>query len=149
MRILTLALCLLGIGLHGAFAQKPVSEKPTQFQRLPSVINCSSIQLNECFNTLQDQTVAVRLNDVLTIRGKVKTRTSKYGTLETIGIELSEFNQSMFALTKRQTPDRKTVFTGRILNSKYADGFLLQQKGERYELVKVETGDMLPTCDQR
>jgi len=149
MKILTLAICLLGIGYQGALAQKPVSEKSTQFHRLPSSISCSSLQLNECFNALEHQSVTVRLNDELTIRGTVNTRTSKYGTLETIGIELSEYNQSMFALTRRQTPDRKTVFTGRIFNSKYADGFLLQQKGERYELVKVETGSMLPTCDQR
>ncbi len=148
MRILTLVVCLLCISASAALAQKTLQGKPAQFQQLSSVIDCNPVQLNALFDATQNQGVDIRISNSLSVRGKVKTRTSKYGTMETLGIELSEYNQSIFALTRRNTPEGKTVFSGRILNSNYADGFLLQQKGDAYQLVKVETATLLPTCDQ-
>lgn len=148
MKILTLLVCLLGISASAAFAQKSPQGKPTQFDRLSSAIDCNPVQLNALIDAAQHQTVEVKICSAFAVRGQVKTRVSKYGTLETVGIELSDYDQSIFALTRRSTPEGKTVFSGRILNSKYADGFLLQQKGDRYQLVKVETATMLPTCNQ-
>lgn len=149
MRILTLLVCLLGISATTAFAQKTAQGKPTQFDRLSSVIDCNPAQLEALFDAPQGKAVNIPVSNSFSVRGNVKMRVSKYGSMETLGIELSDYGQSIFALTRRSTPDGKTVFSGRILNSKYADGLLLQQKGDSYQLVKVETATMLPTCDQR
>lgn len=148
MRILTLVLCLMGM-LTEAFAQKPTNEKPTRFHQLPSIIHCHPGQLDAFFRSAPGESVQVQISEALTIRGTMKNRISKYGTLETAGIQLSEYGQSIFALTRRQTPEGKTVFTGRILDNRFSDGLLLRQQGEEYELVKVETAQMLPTCDQK
>lgn len=149
MRILTLLVCLMGISVSAASAQKTPQGKPTQFDRLSSVIDCNPAQLDALFDAPQHQAVNIPISNSFSVRGNVKTRVSKYGSMETLGIELSDYGQSIFALTRRSTPDHKTVFSGRILNSKYADGFVLQQKGGAYQLVKVETATMLPTCDHR
>jgi len=148
MRILTLVLCLMGM-LTEALAQKPATERPTRFHQLPAIIHCHAGRLDAFFRSAPGETVQVQISEALTIRGTVKNRISKYGTLETAGIQLSEYGQSIFALTRRQTPEGKTVFTGRIIDNRFADGLMLRQRGDEYEFVKVETAHLLPTCDQK
>ncbi len=146
-KLVLTALCMLtAIAGNG---QKPTSSKPTLFDKYPATIACSATQLDNLFNALPGDMVKMELPAHLVLEGMLLKKQRRYNTIETISVQLPAFNKILFSVTRRFLPDHSVLYTAHLFNGEYADGYELKRlAGNTYQFVKIETGNLLPLCNQ-
>jgi hypothetical protein len=134
-------LCLIVSGSHAQQKQKKFL-----FKDYPSVINISEAQLEKLFVPGTSEDVGVEAKQIK-LNGPVTTRINKYKNLQTVVLRLTGFGNVLFSVSKRQEPGNTTVYSGRILNTAYADGYELRKNTDNtYSLEKFETEKIFTPC---
>lgn len=134
---------------YGSIAQKPASPKPLLFNNYPAIINCTEAQLSSLFSADKGQQVNLVLPGNLNLKGTIKNKIAKYNNLQTVAMQLPAFNNILFSVTKRVDASNNTIYIGHLFNGSYADGYELKRNaGNTYQLIKIETEKLLPTCNQ-
>ncbi len=138
---------LMAVSLK-AQSNRPV--KPSLFTALPSVINCTSADLNKFFLLNRgQQKIQTTIAEKLNINGVITNNEIRYEKLHTVNIKLAEFNDAIFTISKRLDANNKPVFVGHIFPKNSADGYELKKTGEdTYQFIKINIDDILPTCAQ-
>lgn len=141
-------LVLLTLSVTTAIAQNEGS-KPKLFAGFPDKLDCTTTVLSQAFAATQNQDAALGFSANFLFSGKVISNTVKYSTLQTMVIRSAAFSDAIFVLSKITNADNSVEYKGRIVNTKYADGYELKkdEKGN-YQLVKFETDKVLQDCKQ-
>lgn len=150
MKSLSLVLCCLSICCVHAFAQKLPAGKPAIFTQLPAVIPVHATEFTTLFNSQQGDAVHQKLGNQFPVDGVVTTRTFKFNQLHTVGIRLPQYHNLLLVLNKRLLADNSWLFSGRIISPEFSDSYELKHiKGDDYQLIRMETEQRLPTCNQQ
>lgn len=123
------------------------SQKPTQFNSYPAIVNCNQQELTKIFNTAQGQTINLSFSDNFNFSGTVTSNIVKYANLQTAIVVSPDFSNTIFSVSKITNNDGSISYIGRIVNKNYFDGFELKKNttGE-YQLVKTEIDRVMPDC---
>ncbi|MES2429808.1 MAG: hypothetical protein V4556_02660 [Bacteroidota bacterium] len=149
--LLKIACALLFLFLTVAgFAQKTNNiVKQPLFSKFPSTINCTVAELSKFFAVAQGQSANVSFDNTFKANGVIASNVVKYNNLHSLAIKLPEFNNAIFALSKRIDENNNVIYTGRIINQLSADAYELKKIDDtKYQLIKINLETILPTCDQ-
>ena len=123
--------------------------KPKQFNRFPSVINCSQQELGKVFNSPSGQTINLSFSDNFTFSGNVTSNIVKYANLQTAVVVSPDYSNTIFSVSKITDSDGTVAYIGRIINKNFFDGFELKRNlAGGYQLVKIETDRVIQDCFQ-
>ncbi len=141
--VLLLLLCLT---TAAGFSQSLIA-KPKIFSQFPDVISCSSAALSNTFSAPAGKNITVTFSKDFTFSGIVTSNVIKYSNLQSITIQLPEYNNAVFHLSKQMSENKSILYTGRIINQNAYDGYELRrdEKGN-YELKKIQTETVLQDC---
>ena len=127
-----------------------VSSKPKQFSSYPDVINCSVSELSRIFTSVAGDNLSLSFSDNFSFAGPVTSIITKYNKLQTANITSAVYNNSLFNISKRINDDNSITYVGRIINKAYFDGYILKQNSNgNYQLVKIETDQLIQDCKQQ
>ncbi len=125
------------------------SSKPSLFSNFPEKIDCIPAISDQAFTTTAGQDAVVNGSSNFLFSGKILSNTTKYGSLQTVVIRSAAFADAIFVLSKVTVADKTVEYKGRIINTKYADGYELKKdEAGNYQLVKFETDKLLQDCKQ-
>jgi hypothetical protein len=121
--------------------------KPRLFDNFPPTISFSETVLSQAFAAAASQPATFSFSADFLFQGTVISNTAKYGSLQTVVIKSAAFADAVFVLSKITAKDNSATYKGRIVNTKYADGYELRKnESGNYELVKFETARQLQDC---
>ncbi|MGG9963621.1 hypothetical protein [Ferruginibacter sp. SUN106] len=142
-------LLLLLFFTTNSFGQNGNTNKPEQFHNSPSVIDCSESSLNSIFNTAAGQTINLSFPGNFSFSGNVTSNLVKYNNLQTAVIQSAALDNTIFSVSKIKNKDNSITYLGRIINTRYFDGYELQRNtAGNYQLIKIETGRLMQDCKQ-
>ena len=146
-QIVLVLLCMLAS--NSTMAQKKSSARPPLFKEFPLVINCTEEQLASLFTYDNGTEVTLLLPDGLTLKGPVRWWAKKYSNLQTVSIKLTEFNNTLFSVSRRFDANNNFIYVAHLFNPDYADGYELKRKeGGKYQLVKMDTEKIIQICSR-
>jgi hypothetical protein len=123
--------------------------KPSLFKRFPNQISCNYPELDKAFGTNLSQQANLSFSNNFSFRGIVISNITRYGNMQTVLIQSKDFSDAVLSITKITLPNGQTTFKGRIVNTKYADGYELKKDAAgNYQLIKFETDKLLQDCKQ-
>ncbi|GAB2815266.1 hypothetical protein [Ferruginibacter profundus] len=140
-------LLLLLFVTTGSFGQNNATNKPEQFHDFPTVIDCSASLLSSIFNTAAGQNITLSLPGNFLFSGKVTSNLVKYNNLQTAVIQSAVLDNTIFSVSKIKNTDNSITYLGRIINTRYFDGYELQRNTDgNYQLIKIETSRLMQDC---
>jgi hypothetical protein len=129
------------------FSQIKLNAQPQLFANYASKINCTAIELNSFFTTTEGEEIRIIFQNSLNCKGIVKSNVLKYKNFQALTIKLPEFNNAVFALSKRLDGNNNIIYCGRIINQQNEDGYELKHLDENnYQLIKFNFADILQLC---
>lgn len=141
-----LVLCTLTA--ETVFSQNQNS-KPSLFQQYPAKITCSQTAIEQLFTINAGTDISLAGSDNFLFQGKTVSNSTRYGSLQTLVIRSAQFADAILVISKITGTDNTVSYSGRIINTKYADGYELEKdKSGNYQLVKFETDHLLQDCKQ-
>ena len=130
-------------------AQDNGGTKPKLYANFPDKITCPDLELSKAFVTTDKQIISLSFSDHFIFNGIVTSNITKYNNLQTIIIRSAETDNVIFSLSKIINADNSITYVGRIINTKYADGYELKKDAQNnYQLIKFETDKILEECKQ-
>ena len=142
-------LLLLTMSSITAISQNSNGQKPKLFSNFPEKMDCIISEFNTAFAATDNQQVNLSLTTNFSFTGTVISNSIKYGNMQTVVIKLPLYDNAVLVLTKITTVNNKTEYKGRIVNTKYFDGYTLKKDdNNNYQLIKFETGRLLEDCKQ-
>ncbi|MGC4100138.1 hypothetical protein [Ferruginibacter sp.] len=139
-------LLLLTIMCTTAKAQN--SSKPKLFSSFPDKISCTNAELGKVFSIAANQNAGLRFSDNFSFDGVVTSNVVKYANLQSVVIRSAAYDGAIFVLSKI-TENGTVNYVGRIINTKYFDGYELKQDAQgNYQFLKIETGRVIQDCSQ-
>ncbi len=144
---LTLVVCLFAYCT--AFSQQTGSTKPALFASFPSNIAISEQSLNSILAFPQDYETTLQFGNGFNFPCKVLRNDANNGNVKTVIIRSSAFDNALLQLSLFRDELGVFTYTGRIMNVRAADGYVLQKTSSgTFELKKFETDAVLETCAQ-
>ncbi|GAB2828227.1 hypothetical protein [Ferruginibacter profundus] len=132
-----------------ATAQGTTGAKPRLFSNYPGKIICSQQELSKVFSAGVNQSVDLNFSDNFLFSGTVTSNVVKYANLQTATIKSPAFADAVFAISKITNADKSISYIGRIINTKYFDGYELKKDAaNNYQLLKIETDQVIQVCSQ-
>jgi hypothetical protein len=133
---------------------EPDYNKPKIFQNLPDSIPVDAATLSNLFTVSKGQTVAPSFTNRSTsasfqLRGEVisksdntplnvQSRAASHAAISSMILKLSDYNGANFTISRITNPDGTAQYTGRIINFKSGDLFVLQTVNGKLMLVKKD-----------
>jgi hypothetical protein len=146
---LIVGICLCVLSSIQMQAQKTSSAKVYLFKNYPSVINCTEAQLAGLFEYGSNAEVNLTLTNDFTLKGPVKWWAKKYSNLQTISLKLTNFQNIVFAVSRRYDAADNFTYVGHLYSSEFADGYELKKTGSTsYQFVKIATDRILQLCSK-
>jgi hypothetical protein len=129
------------------YSQGTTGAKPKLFSSFPGKIICSEQELSKVFSTGVNQNIDLNFSDNFLFSGTVTSNVVKYANLQTATIKSPVFADAVFAVSKIIHADRSISYIGRIINTKYFDGYELKKDAtNNYQLIKIETDKVIQDC---
>ena len=144
--VLVMMLMVFSIATH---SQNVPAAKPKLFATFPDKISCANTELNKVFNSTTDQNISLSFSDNFLFSGTVISNVVKYTNLQTAIIKSPAFGDAIFVLSRISNADRSVSYVGRIINTKYFEGYELKKDAaNNYQLIKIETDKVIQVCSQ-
>lgn len=142
-----LSLLLIVISITG-FSQNNTA-KPKQFSRFSTVIDCNQAELSKIFTSAAGQFINISFAENFTFSGTVTSNLVKYAKLQSVIIKSPDYSNTIFSVSKITNDNGTVSYAGRIINKFFFDGFELKQnRMGNYQLIKIETDQVIPDCFQ-
>ena len=139
-----IALCLLMCITYFAKAQVNNSSKPDLFNSYSAIIPASVSELDKAFALGKATSIQLNFSDKLFFAGTVLSSVKRYNNLFSVIIKSTLLQNSILSISKRINDDNTITYVGRIINEKYADGYVLEQdKSGSYSFNKIRTADLI------
>lgn len=130
-------------------AHSQTVNRPKQFSNYPDVITCSEAELTRIFNSTPGQDISLSFSHNFLFAGNVLNNVVKYSNLQSAVIKSPAFNNSVFSISRITAADNTVSYVGRIIHKDYFDGYELKKNAAgAYQLIKVETGRVMPDCSK-
>jgi hypothetical protein len=144
---LTLVVCL--IACCSAFSQQTGSPKPALFASYPSNLAISELSLQNILSLQRDQELTLQFGNGFNFPCRVLRTDANNANVKTVIVRSSAFDNALMQLSMFTDENGLINYTGRIMNVRSADGYMLQKTSSgTYELKKFETDSVLETCAQ-
>lgn len=144
---LTLVVCLFAC--CSAFSQQTSNPKPALFANFPTNLAISELSLQNIMLLQRDASTTLQFGNGFNFPGNVLRNETQPGNVKTVTIRSSSFDNAIFQLSVFEDERGILNYTGRIMNVRAADGYVLQKTtSDTYELKKFETDSVLETCFQ-
>jgi len=144
---LTLVVCL--IACCSAFSQQTGSTKPALFASFPSNLAISEQSILNILSLQREQELTLQFGNGFNFPCKVLRTDADNARVKTVIIRSSSFDNAILQLSMFTDEAGAINYTGRIMNVRAADGYVLQKTSSgTYELKKFETDTVLETCAQ-
>jgi len=141
-----LLLCILTTAT--ANAQTTIA-KPKLFSNFSDNIICSQQEFSKVFSASVNQNINISFSSVFSFSGTVTSNVVKYGNLQTAIIRSAAFDGAILVLSKITNADNSIDYVGRIISTKYFDGYELKKDAtNNYQLIKIETDKVIQVCSQ-
>ena len=128
-------------------AQQTTAVKPKLFANLPSSILISENLLQSFFSLSQNQETILNISSGFNFPCRVLSNEIRYSNLQTIILKSASFDDAIFQISRIVNDDRSLTYTGRIINSRAFDGFVIKKDAAGiYQLEKFETDQVLEVC---
>ncbi|MDQ6901555.1 MAG: hypothetical protein M3139_00925 [Bacteroidota bacterium] len=139
-----IALCLLLCGTYVSKAQATTSSRPDLFNSYSAVIPASVSELDKAFTKGKTTSIQLNFSDKLSFTSTVLSSIKRYDNLSSVIIKSTLLQNSILSISKRINDDNTITYVGRIINEKYADGYVLEQdKSGNYSFNKIRTADLI------
>lgn len=139
-----LALCMLLITTHATNAQVITSSRPDLFSSYSANIPASLAELNKAFISNKGSSIQLNFANNFSFTGTVLSSVQRYSNLSSVIIKSPLLQNSILAISKRINEDNTITYVGRIINEKYADGYVLQKDNSgNYSFIKIRTEDLI------
>ena len=139
-----IALCLLMCVTYFAKAQVNNSSRPDLFNSYSAIIPASVSELDKAFALGKATSIQLNFSDKLFFAGTVLSSVKRYNNLFSVIIKSTLLQNSILSISKRINDDNTITYVGRIINEKYADGYVLEQdKSGSYSFNKIRTADLI------
>jgi hypothetical protein len=139
-----IALCLLMCITYFAKAQVNNSSRPDLFNSYSAIIPASVSELDKAFALGKVTSIQLNFSDKLFFAGTVLSSVKRYNNLFSVIIKSTLLQNSILSISKRINDDNTITYVGRIINEKYADGYVLEQdKSGSYSFNKIRTADLI------
>jgi hypothetical protein len=139
-----IALCLLMCITYFAKAQVNNSSRPDLFNSYSAIIPASVSELDKAFALVKVTSIQLNFSDKLFFAGTVLSSVKRYNNLFSVIIKSTLLQNSILSISKRINDDNTITYVGRIINEKYADGYVLEQdKSGSYSFNKIRTADLI------
>lgn len=139
-----IALCLLMCITYFAKAQVNNSSRPDLFNSYSAIIPASVSELDKAFALGKATSIQLNFSDKLSFAGTVLSSVKRYNNLFSVIIKSTLLQNSILSISKRINDDNTITYVGRIINEKYADGYVLEQdKSGSYSFNKIRTADLI------
>ena len=139
-----IALCLLMCITYFAKAQVNNSSRPDLFNSYSAIIPASVSELDKAFALGKASSIQLNFSDKLFFAGTVLSSVKRYNNLFSVIIKSTLLQNSILSISKRINDDNTITYVGRIINEKYADGYVLEQdKSGSYSFNKIRTADLI------
>ncbi len=117
---------------------------PRLFDSFSNTINCNASELGRIFSLPAGSNIQVAFANDFIFSGAITSSLQKFANLKTVLIKSSNFNNALFAISKRINEDNSITYVGRILHDGYADGYDLKKNSTGdYSLIKIKLKDIL------
>jgi hypothetical protein len=128
------------------FAQK-IDPRQKLFAAYPETVSLDRSLMSNAFTYKKDAVVTFQFSSAFTFKGTVISSEKRYDNLEIMIIRSAEDNNSLFQLSKITNEDKSISFSGRILNSASADGYVIKNTSGSYSLQKIQSQRILEPCN--
>jgi hypothetical protein len=128
------------------FAQK--TDPPQKlFAAYPETVNLDRSLMTNAFNYKKGAIVTFQFSSQFTFKGTVVSNEKRYDNLEIMIVRSADDNNSLFQLSEITNEDKSISFSGRILNSNSADGYIIKNTAGNYFLQKIQMQRILEPCN--
>lgn len=127
------------------FAQKTDGQQKL-FAAYPETVNLDRSLLTNAFNYSKAAVVTFQFSSQFTFKGTVVSNEKRYDNLDIMIIRSADDNNSLFQLSRITNEDKSISFSGRILNSGSADGYIMKNTAGNYFLQKIQSQRILEPC---
>lgn len=139
-----LALCMLLTSVYQANAQVNTSSRPDLFSSFSANIPAQVAELDKAFITGKGSSIQLNFANNFSFTGTVLSSIQRYSNLSSVIIKSPLFQNSLLTISKRINDDKSITYVGRIINEKYADGYVLQKDNTgKYFFSKIKTEDLI------
>lgn len=140
----TLLAVLFSVASIASFAQMN-DVRPKLYAGRPQSIDVDKNIFASVLNVTEGNAVSVPLSTNFTFTGKVIGNFTKYNNLHTVMVRSDDNETSILQITAIKN-ENTVSYSGRILNSKAADGYEIKNNNGIYSLQKFETLKLLDPC---
>ena len=119
--------------------------RPNLYADRPQSINVDKNIFASVLDIAEGNEVSVPLSSDFIFTGKVIGNFTKYNDLHTVMVRSNDNETSILQITAIKN-DNTVSYSGRIINSKAADGYEIKNNNGVYSLQKFETIKILDPC---
>ena len=138
------ALCMLLTAAYRTSAQVVTSSRPDLFSSFSANIPTAVAELDKAFIPVKGASIQLNFANNFTFTGTVLSSVQRYSNLSSVIIKSPLLQNSVLSISKRINDDNTITYVGRIINEKYADGYVLQKDDTgNYSFSKILTEDLI------
>ncbi len=149
MKLLKFATILLLINLTNstAFSQQSVSSQKNILSNLPNKMEVSKELFSDLMQVKAGDSISIPLSNKNEFKVVIISNQFVFQNLQTVIMKSTENDNTLFQLSRIINEDKCESFTGRIINTVYADCFLINKdEKENYVFNKTELKNIIQDC---
>jgi hypothetical protein len=136
------------VSFQGIKAQVVTERRPELFSAFSKTIDFPKSQLEKIFTAAEGSTIKLSLGNNVGFSGVVTSSVQKYQNLQSVIIRLNNLDNTVMGISKRINDDNSISYIGRIINTRYADAFVLKPDANgTYFLNKTKTAELIEDHD--
>jgi len=138
-----LALGLVIMTSYTSQGQILTSNRQAYFNKYAEKLPTAESELEKAFATPEGGKVKINFAD-FSFNGIVTSSVKRYDNLYSVIVKAPGLNNTLFSVSKIINPDKTVSYVGRIINEKYADGYVLRKENAgRYSMNKIRTDALI------
>lgn len=137
-------LFILLISFNNIKGQVVSERRPQLFSTFAKNINFPKAELEKIFNTPEGRTIKLSLGENVGFSGVITSSIQRYPNLKSVVVKLNNLDNTIFGISKRTNDNNSITYIGRMINTKYADAFVVKADANgNYFMNKTNTADLI------
>jgi hypothetical protein len=139
----TAVLCTIILISYTAHAQILTSNRQNYFDKYAAKLPTPESELSKAFSVPEGGKVKINFGN-FPFNGIVTSSIKRYDNLYTVIVKSPVLNNTLLAISRRINDDNTITYVGRIINDKYADGYVLKKENNgAYAMNKIKSDDLV------
>lgn len=138
------ALGAILIASYTTNAQVVTSSRLNLFNNFSANIPTAVAVLDRAFLGARGSSLQFNFAGNFSFTGTVLSSVKRYSNLSSVIITIPSMHNALLSISKRINDDNTITYVGRIVNEKYADGYVLKKDNQgNYSFNKIKTEDLI------